>query len=399
MRPLKDMSKSFYHFVVSGMKKFNIIPIFLLIVCSFLMGQKTRPRDMGLEIGLFRTGKWNAITDVAGVTVGHETIIENDSVRTGVTVIIPHQGGLYKEKVMAAVHVTNGYGKAVGFTQIEELGTIETPIALTNTLNTFLVANAIVDYMISENPDIRSVNPVVGETNDSGLNDIRGRHVTKKHVFSAIQNSKGGPVAEGSVGAGTGTRALGFKGGIGTASRVLPNDVGGYTVGVLVQTNFGGSLMINGAPVGRELKVSPFASRIPYDEDEGSCMIVIATDAPLSNRNLKRMAKRVDHAFGRVGAYSSNGSGDYAIIFSTHKANSSDGLTTTREEMKNRHMNGLFMATVEATEEAIINSLFMAETVSSRYGTMEALPVDKTMQILKKYKALNWNKKLYPWKK
>jgi len=399
LRPLKDMSKSFYHFVVSGMKKFNIIPIFLLIVYSFLMGQKTRPRDMGLEIGLFRTGKWNAITDVAGVTVGHETIIENDSVRTGVTVIIPHQGGLYKEKVMAAVHVTNGYGKAVGFTQIEELGTIETPIALTNTLNTFLVANAIVDYMISENPDIRSVNPVVGETNDSGLNDIRGRHVTKKHVFSAIQNAKSGPVAEGSVGAGTGTRALGFKGGIGTASRVLPNDGGGYTVGVLVQTNFGGSLMINGAPVGRELKVSPFASRIPYDEDEGSCMIVIATDAPLSNRNLKRMAKRVDHAFGRVGAYSSNGSGDYAIIFSTHKANSSDGLTTIREEMKNRHMNGLFMATVEATEEAIINSLFMAETVSSRYGTMEALPVDKTMQILKKYKALNWNKKLYPWKK
>lgn len=399
MRPLKDMSKSFYHFVVSGMKKFNIIPIFLLIVCSFLVGQKTRPRDMGLEIGLFRTGKWNAITDVAGVTVGHETIIENDSVRTGVTVIIPHQGGLYKEKVMAAVHVTNGYGKAVGFTQIEELGTIETPIALTNTLNTFLVANAIVDYMISENPDIRSVNPVVGETNDSGLNDIRGRHVTKKHVFSAIQNAKSGPVAEGSVGAGTGTRALGFKGGIGTASRVLPKEAGGYTVGVLVQTNFGGSLMINGAPVGRELKVSPFASRIPYDEDEGSCMIVIATDAPLSNRNLKRMAKRVDHAFGRVGAYSSNGSGDYAIIFSTHKANSSDGLTTTREEMKNRHMNGLFMATVEATEEAIINSLFMAETVSSRYGTMEALPVDKTMQILKKYKALNWNKKLYPWKK
>ena len=393
------MSKSFYHFVVSGMKKFNIIPIFLLIVCSFLMGQKTRPRDMGLEIGLFRTGKWNAITDVAGVTVGHETIIENDSVRTGVTVIIPHQGGLYKEKVMAAVHVTNGYGKAVGFTQIEELGTIETPIALTNTLNTFLVANAIVDYMISENPDIRSVNPVVGETNDSGLNDIRGRHVTKKHVFSAIQNAKSGPVAEGSVGAGTGTRALGFKGGIGTASRVLPKEAGGYTVGVLVQTNFGGSLMINGAPVGRELKVSPFASRIPYDEDEGSCMIVIATDAPLSNRNLKRMAKRVDHAFGRVGAYSSNGSGDYAIIFSTHKANSSDGLTTTREEMKNRHMNGLFMATVEATEEAIINSLFMAETVSSRYGTMEALPIDKTMQILKKYKALNWNKKLYPWKK
>ena len=381
------------------MKKFNIIPIFLLIVCSFLMGQKTRPRDMGLEIGLFRTGEWNAITDVEGVTVGHETVIQGDSVRTGVTIIKPHGGDVFKNKVMGAVHVTNGYGKALGFTQVEELGTIETPIALTNTLNTFLVANAIVDYMISENPEIRSVNPVVGETNDSGLNDIRGRHVTKKHVYSAIQNAKSGPVAEGSVGAGTGTRALGFKGGIGTASRVLPKEAGGYTVGVLVQTNFGGSLMINGAPVGRELKVSPFASSIPYDEDEGSCMIIIATNAPLSNRNLKRMAKRVDHAFGRVGAYSSNGSGDYAIIFSTHKANSSDGLTITREEIKNRHMNGLFMATVEATEEAIINSLFMAETVSSKYGTMEALPVKETMKILKKYKALNWNKNLYPWKK
>jgi D-aminopeptidase len=382
------------------MKKFNIIPIFLLIVCSFLMGQKTRPRDMGLEIGLFRTGKWNAITDVADVTVGHETIIENDSVRTGVTVIIPHEGNLYQEKVMAAVHVTNGYGKAVGFTQIEELGTIETPIGLTNTLNTFSVADDILGYMLAVPEHRGTVNPVMGETNDGGLNDIAGRHVQNHHTLKAIQNAKSGPVAEGSVGAGTGTRALGFKGGIGTASRVLPNDVGGYTVGVLVQTNFGGSLMINGAPVGRELKVSPFASRIPYDDDdEGSCMIVIATDAPLSNRNLKRMAKRVDHAFGRVGAYSSNGSGDYAIIFSTHKANTSDGLTTTREEMKNRHMNGLFMATVEATEEAIINSLFMAETVSSRYGTMEALPVDKTMRILKKYKALNWNKKLYPWKK
>jgi len=382
------------------MKKFNIIPIFLLIVCSFLMGQKTRPRDMGLEIGLFRTGKWNAITDVADVTVGHETIIENDSVRTGVTVIIPHEGNLYQEKVMAAVHVTNGYGKAVGFTQIEELGTIETPIGLTNTLNTFSVADDILGYMLAVPEHRGTVNPVVGETNDGGLNDIAGRHVQNHHTLKAIQNAKSGPVVEGSVGAGTGTRALGFKGGIGTASRVLPNDVGGYTVGVLVQTNFGGSLMINGAPVGRELKVSPFASRIPYDDDdEGSCMIVIATDAPLSNRNLKRMAKRVDHAFGRVGAYSSNGSGDYAIIFSTHKANTSDGLTTTREEMKNRHMNGLFMATVEATEEAIINSLFMAETVSSRYGTMEALPVDKTMRILKKYKALNWNKKLYPWKK
>ncbi len=366
---------------------------------TILSAQKNRPRDMGLEIGLFKTGKWNAITDVAGVEVGHETIIQGDSVRTGVTIIKPHGGNLFNDKVMGAVHVTNGFGKALGFTQVEELGTIETPIGLTNTLNIFLVANAIVDYMISENPNIRSVNPVVGETNDSGLNDIRGRHVNKDHVFSAIRNAKTGPVAEGSVGAGTGTRALGFKGGIGTASRVLPKEAGGYTVGVLVQTNFGGSLMVNGAPVGRELKKSPFASQIPYDEDEGSCMIVIATDAPLSNRNLKRMAKRVDHAFGRVGAYSSNGSGDYAIIFSTAKAHSVKDKSIVREEMKNSAMSGLFMATVEATEEAIINSLFMAETVSSRYGTMEALPEKETMKILKKYKALNWNKKLYPWQK
>ena len=410
MHPLKDRSKSFYDFVALDMKKLSVITILLCFLFgSTVIAQKFRPRDRGLEIGLFNTGKWNAITDVAGVTVGHETVIETDSIRTGVTVIIPHQGNLYQEKVMAAVHVTNGYGKAVGFTQIEELGTIETPIGLTNTLNTFSVADDILGYMLAVPEHRGTVNPVVGETNDGGLNDIAGRHVQNHHTLNAIRNAKSGPVAEGSVGAGTGTRALGFKGGIGTASRVLPKEAGGYTVGVLVQTNFGGSLMINGAPVGRELKKSPFASQIPYDEDEGSCMIVIATDAPLSNRNLKRMAKRVDHAFGRVGAYSSNGSGDYAIIFSTHRANrvtggtgqfgGSNEIEVSRKDIRNRNMSALFMATVEATEEAIINSLFMAETVSSRYGTMEALPVDKTMQILKKYKALNWNKKLYPWKK
>jgi len=382
------------------MKKFLIHSILtLLIINNWAQTQKIRPREMGLEIGLFQPGQWNAITDVPGVKVGHETIIRGDNVRTGVTIIFPHDGNLFENKVMGAVHVTNGFGKALGFTQVEELGTIETPIGLTNTLNIFIVANAIVDYMISKNPTIRSVNPVVGETNDSGLNDIQGRHVLKKHVLKAIQNARSGPVIEGSIGAGTGTRALGFKGGIGTSSRVLPKEAGGFKVGVLVQTNFGGSLMINGAPVGRELKKSPFSSSIPYDEDEGSCMIVIATDAPLSNRNLKRMAKRVDHAFGRVGAYSSNGSGDYAIIFSTSKPQSSDKKSFTRKEIKNNSMNGLFMATVEATEEAIINSLFMAETVSSKYGKMEELPVDETMKILKKYKALNWNKKLYPWKK
>jgi len=379
-----------------SISKYSLI---ILLILSVLFGQKTRPRDMGLEIGLFKTGKWNAITDVKGVLVGHETLILGDSVRTGVTIIKPHGGNLFEEKVMGAVYVTNGFGKALGFTQVEELGTIETPIGLTNTLNIFLVANAIVDYMILGNPNIRSVNPVVGETNDGGLNDIRGRHIKKEHVFTAINNAMSGPVMEGAVGAGTGTRSLGFKGGIGTSSRILPPEAGGYTVGVIVQTNFGGSLMINGAPIGRELKKSPFSSSIPYDEDEGSCMIVIATDAPLSNRNLKRIAKRVNHAFGRVGAYSSNGSGDYAIIFSTFKSTESDELTVDRTELKNRAMNGLFMATVEATEEAIINSLFMAETVSSKYGTSEALPVEETMKILKKYKALNWNKNLYPWKR
>ena len=382
------------------MKKILIQSILILfVITNWVQSQKLRPRDMGLEIGLFQTGKWNAITDVYGVKVGHETIIRGDKVRTGVTIILPHSENLFDKKVMAAVHVTNGFGKALGFTQVEELGTIETPIGLTNTLNIFNVANSIIDYMIMQNPDIKSVNPVVGETNDSGLNDIQGRHVKKIHAMKAINNAKSGPVIEGSVGAGTGTRAFGYKGGIGTSSRILPKEAGGFTVGVLVQTNFGGSLMINGAPVGRELKKSPFSSNIPYDEDEGACMIVIATDAPLSNRNLKRMAKRVDHALGSVGAYSPNGSGDYAIIFSTAREKSSEKKSFTRKEIKNSSMNGLFMATVEATEEAIINSLFMAETVSSRYGKMEALPVDETMKILKKYKALNWNKNLYPWKK
>jgi len=394
------MSKSFYHVVLLSMKKFIVQSILLIFVLhEFAYCQKDRPRDLGLQIGLFQPGKWNAITDVDGVEVGHETIIISDNIRTGVTIIKPHGGNLFKEKVMAAVHVVNGFGKALGFTQVEELGTIETPIGLTNTLNIFNVANAIIDYMILDNPSIRSVNPIVGETNDSGLNDIQGRHVKKIHVLKAIQNTKSGPVGEGSVGAGTGTRALGFKGGIGTSSRLLPKEIGGFTVGVLVQTNFGGSLMINGAPVGRELKKSPFSSNIPYDGEEGSCMIVIATDAPLANRNLKRMAERVSHAFGRVGAYSSNGSGDYAIIFSTYRPEYQDDKMISSKELKNSLMNGLFMATVEATEEAIINSLFMAESISSKYGKSQALPIDETMKILKKYKALNWNNKLYPWEK
>ena len=391
------MSKSFYPFKIN---RYIIIAIFVAIsLFETTNAQRKRARDVGVEIGLFKTGKWNAITDIKGVEVGHETIIRGDNIRTGVTIIKPHTRDLFSEKVMAAVHVINGFGKAIGFTQVNELGTIETPIALTNTLNVFLVGDAIVEYMISNNSNIRSVNPVVGETNDSGLNDIQGRHVQKRHVYAAINKAKSGPVEEGSVGAGTGTRALGFKGGIGTSSRILPQDLGGYSVGVLVQSNFGSSLVINGAPVGRELHKSAFSSKIPYDNDEGSCMIVIATDAPLSNRNLKRLAKRAVIGMGNVGGFISNGSGDYVIAFSTFSAVSRQNMTTTRREINNNAMNSLFMATVEATEEAILNSLFMAETVSSKYGTANELPLDKTLEILNKYNSLNWNNKLYPWKK
>ena len=391
------MSKSFYHF---NIKQSFLIPLFIFIsIIDIPYAQRKRARDLGIEIGIFQTGKWNAITDVKGVAVGHETIIKGDNVRTGVTIIKPHTGDLYNDKVMAAVHVINGFGKAIGFTQVNELGTIETPIALTNTLNVFLVGDAIVEYMISNNSKIRSINPVVGETNDSRLNDIQGRHVKKQHVLAAINNSKNGPVKEGSIGAGTGTRALGFKGGIGTASRVLSKDLGGFTIGVLVQSNFGSSLVINGAPVGRELNKSAFSSSIPYDTDEGSCMIVIATDAPLSNRNLKRVAKRAVIGMGNVGGFVSNGSGDYVIAFSTFRPLTKQKMTTTRKEINNNAMNGIFLAAVEATEEAILNSLLMAESVSSKYGTAEALPIKETLKILKQYNSLNWNKDLYPWKK
>ena len=366
--------------------------VFILLNLSLVLlsaGDRKRARDFGIEIGIFPTGENNSITDVTGVKVGHTTVIQGDSVRTGVTVILPHGGDLFKEKVPAAVYVTNGFGKLVGTTQIEELGTIETPIALTNTLNTFLVANALIDYMISVSGPLRSVNPVVGETNDSGLNDIQGRHVNSGHLFEAIKNASGGPVREGSIGAGTGTRALGFKGGIGTASRVLPNSLGGYRIGILVQSNFGGLLTIDGVPVGKEMGKNPFKKELSI-EDEGSCMIVVATDAPLSPRNLKRMAKRTAHAFGRVGAYSSNGSGDYTIAFSTSRdvrriARDPDQLEFELREVYNRHMSPFFQAVVEATEEAIVNSLFKATTVKSRYGRSEEIPIEETIQILKKY--------------
>jgi len=354
-------------------------------------GDRARARDLGISSGILTPGKWNAITDVSGVKVGHKTLIEGDSIRTGVTVVIPHGDNVFQHKVPAAVYVGNGFGKAIGFTQIEELGNIETPIALTNTLNSFLVANALVDYSLKQtgNENIRSVNPVVGETNDGMLNDIRTRSINSSHVFEAIDSARSG--SEGNVGAGTGTVALGFKGGIGTSSRVLPKDKGAYTVGVLVQTNFGGILTINGAPVGEEFDNHYMAGDVPYKVD-GSCMIVIATDAPLSPRNLKRLARRSYLAFGRVGAFSSNGSGDYSIAFSTHPdlrvAYNSKQTEVKIPDLRNDEMSPLFLAVVEATEEAIYNSLFMAETMTGYRGrTMKALPIKETLKILDKYKA------------
>ena len=391
------MSKSFYR--ITNIKNALLFLATFLLLQDSSTAQRKRARDLGIEIGILKTGKWNSITDVVGVKVGHSSIIDGKNIRTGVTIIKPHDRDLFNEKVTAAVYVINGFGKAIGFTQVEELGTIETPIALTNTLNVFLVGDAIVEYMISKNYKIRSVNPVVGETNDGGLNDIQGRHVKTKHVLDAIKNAKSGPVKEGSVGAGTGTRALGFKGGIGTSSRVLPQQLGGFTVGVLVQSNFGNSLIINGAPIGRELNKSLLNNNIPYEDDEGSCMIVIATDAPLSNRNLKRVAKRAIIGIGKVGGIASNGSGDYVIAFSTYPDKSIDTLTSSRTSVNNGSMTAIFQAATEATEEAIINSLFMAETITSSIGKSEALPIDETLKILKKYNSLNWNKKLYPWKK
>jgi D-aminopeptidase len=383
----------------------NLIFILFIFLFTYAQAQEKRGRirDLGIDIGILKPGKYNAITDVQGVLVGHKTLIKGDHIRTGVTAILPHSGNIFQDKVPGAVYVINGFGKLMGTTQVEELGCIETPVVLTNTLNVPLVADAVMEYVLNMegNERVFSVNPVVGETNDGGLNDIRNRHVKKEHVFEAIKNAKTGSVEEGCVGAGTGTSCLGFKGGIGTASRVLPQRRGGYTVGVLVQTNFGGNLTINGAPVGREMNKFYMNRDIPYDVD-GSCMIVIATDAPVSPRNLKRMAKRVSHAMGRVGGTGSNGSGDYVISFSTYEKNRVKYFTRNRvkaiDDLQNDHMSPLFTAVIEATEEAILNSMFMAETVTGNNNrTLKAIPIEKTLEILKKYNALKWNEKIPPW--
>lgn len=347
-----------------------------------------RPRDMGVSLGVMSPGPLNAITDVDGVKVGHVTLVRGQRVRTGVTAILPHAGDLYQEKVPAAIHLGNGYGKLAGYSQVAELGNLETPIVLTNTLNVATAVDALITHCLRQpgNENVRSVNAVVGETNDGYLNDIRGRHVKEKDVLRALELAKSGPVEEGNVGAGTGTTCFGWKGGIGTASRLLPESLGGYTVGVLVQTNFGGVLRIGGVDVGPALGQYYFKDELETHAD-GSCMIVVATNAPLSDRNLERLAKRAMLGLARTGGIASNGSGDYVIAFSTAKENrirNGEGSVNTRLELSNSAISPLFLGVVEATEEAIINSLFAAETMEGVDGhRREALPVNRVMELLK----------------
>ena len=373
---------------------------------------RPRARDLGIEVGVFAPGAYNAITDVAGVLVGHTTVISGEDIRTGVTAIRPHGGNLYRDRVPAAIHVGNGFGKLLGVTQVRELGELETPILLTCTLCVWKAADAMVEWALGmEGMDgVRSINPVVGETNDGGLNDIRRRPITEAQVRAALDGAASGPVEEGAVGAGTGTSAFGWKGGIGTSSRVLPESLGGYAVGVLVQSNFGGILQIAGAPVGRELGRYSFRNQVgagrearepgreapgldalqPEEragESQGSIMIVVATDAPLSERNLERVGRRAIMGLSRTGSFASNGSGDYVITFSTAQGvrrGPGDDVRSL-EDLSNDRMSAIFQATLEATEEAVYNSMFKAVTVSSRWGTREALPIEATVEILRRH--------------
>src|SRR5689334_1522588 len=379
---------------------------FAAILAAFSAGSsghtqnRPRAREAGVKVGVLPTGTLNAITDVQGVLVGHTTLIRGDDIRTGVTAILPHNGNLFREKVPGAVFVGNGFGKLAGSTQVNELGEIETPILLTSTLAVPRVADYLIDYMLAlpGNEQVQSINPLVAETNDGYLNDIRGRHISRDDVFAAIKGAKSGAVEEGSVGAGTGTVAFGFKGGIGTSSRRLPARLGGFTVGVLVQSNFGGVLTINGAPVGRELGryylKDELAERATekQNQPDGSIIIVIATDAPLDARNLNRMAARAMMGLARTGAAGSNGSGDYAIAFSTAtdvriRPLSQTELNAPRsvKTLANDAVSPLFLAVIEATEEAIYNSLFRATTTTGRGRTVDALPLDRTLEILRKH--------------
>jgi D-aminopeptidase len=389
------MKRFVFVFVIGSLLSYSIMT-------SGQENKRPRAREAGVNVGVLPTGPLNAITDVAGVAVGHTTLIKGDNIRTGVTAILPHGGNLFREKVPGAVFIGNAFGKLAGSTQVNELGEIETPIMLTSTLNVPRVADATIDYMLAlpGNEDVQSINPLVGETNDGFLNDIRGRYVGRDEVFAAIKNARGGAVEEGAVGAGTGTVAFGWKGGIGTSSRRLPQNLGGYTVGVLVQSNFGGILTINGAPVGRELgkyylkeQLSSTNLSLSDKSADGSIIIVIATDAPIDHRNLQRLAARSMMGLARTGSAGSNGSGDYAIAFSTAPELRVRNLPSERTKpgaalLSNEAMSPLFLAVIEATEEAIYNSLFRATTTTGRGHTVEALPIDRTLEILRKYGVL-----------
>ncbi len=367
-----------------------VLPAILLTFLTHQSFTQSRPRELGVPFGVLPTGSLNAITDVPGVKVGHLTKIEGQDIRTGVTAILPHGGNLFQEKVPAAIFVGNGFGKLAGVTQVQELGNLESPIILTNTLSVAAGIEGVVRYSLAKpgNESLQSVNAVVGETNDGYLNDIRGMHISSEEVIQTILAAKEGPVQEGNVGAGTGTVCFGWKGGIGTASRQLPENLGGHIVGVLVQTNFGGNLQVAGVPVGEKLGKYPFKDAL--EKSDGSCMIVVATDAPVLERNLERMAQRAMMGLAKTGGIASNGSGDYVIAFSTN-----EGLRIPHsipsqqlhkaEFLGNEDMTALFMAVIEATEEAIINSLFAAETmVGKDTRKIEALPREKVLEWVKK---------------
>jgi D-aminopeptidase len=366
---------------------------------------RPRARDIGLVVGTFPTGPLNAITDVADVKVGHATVIKGDDIRTGVTAIIPGPGNLYTHPMPAWIYVGNGYGKLIGETQVREFGEIETPILLTCTLCVWSAANALKEW-VYEQPGMgeHTVNPIVGETNDSEVNNMWADPIQREQVFEALDNASGGPVEEGSVGAGTGTQAFGWKGGIGTSSRVLPKSLGGYTVGVLVQTNYDGTLTMNGAPVGRELGRYLFRNDLEGrgsndNQEDGSIMMVVATDAPLNARSLDRIAMRAMMGLARTGSVAENGSGDYVIAFSTdpgvRRPRESDVPVTIRV-LVNESMSPLFAATVEATEEAIYNAILKATTVTSSRGTREAMPIEDLKRILEKHGVLDWDKTQRP---
>lgn len=370
-------------------KQYILIAACMLLGVTSVTAQRKTLREWGFPTGIFETGRYNAITDVPGVTVGHITRIEGDSIRTGVTAIVPHQGDLFRKKTPAAVYVGNGFGKLAGTTQVRELGNIETPIILTNTLSVPAGIEGAVRYTLMQpgHEHVRSVNAVVGETNDGHLNDIRGMHVTPQMVVDAINGAQGGPVEQGNVGAGTGTVCFGFKGGIGTSSRTLPQSLGGYTVGVLVQTNYGGILEIDGVQVGQRLQKHDFINHVRKNENvDGSCMMVVITDAPLDSRNLERVAKRAMMGMAKTGGIASNGSGDYVIALSVAPENLIDDQAKmiTSTVLANGEMSPIFAATIEATAEALWNSLFMADTMTGRDGhKVDAIPVKEVLEMLK----------------